>query len=59
MQKLNAEVNRILKLPDVAEQLSSRGLLPLGDSSEDLAASMKAAHAHWGKVIAQIGLKPE
>lgn len=59
VRKLNAEINRVLKLPEVSKQLTSNGLFPVGGSSQQLAASLKAANAHWGKLIKQIGLKPE
>lgn len=59
VQKLNAAVNRILREPEVSEQLNSLGLFPLGGSSEQFAARMRADHERWGKLIAEIGIKPE
>ena len=59
MQKLNAAVNTILREPDVSEQLNSLGLFPLGGSPEQFAARMRAGHERWGKLIAEIGAKPE
>ncbi len=58
VQRLNAEVNRILRDPQMVEQLVSRGLYPLGGSSEQFAVRMRADHEKWGKVIAEIGLTP-
>lgn len=57
--KLNAEVNRILKDPKVAEALAAGGLIPLGGSEQAFAARMRADYTHWGRLIAAIGLKPE
>src|ERR1051325_1641484 len=59
VQKLNAEVNRVLRIPQVAEQLSSNGLFPLGGSPEELARAMRTLHERWGKIVRAIGLKPE
>ncbi len=59
VQKINSEVNAVLKLPDVAESLSSRGLYPVGGTVEEFSASLKEANARWGRLIKQIGLKPE
>lgn len=59
VRKINAEVNRIIRLPEIAEQLSARGLFPVGGSAEQLGASVKKAREHWGGIIARIGLKPE
>lgn len=59
VQKLNDAVNRILRDPQVAQQLESRGLFPLGGSSEEFARRLKADYEKWGKIVAEIGLKAE
>lgn len=59
LQRLNAEVNRALKDPKVAEQLIAGGLQPIGGGSDELAARLRDDFARWGKLIAEIGLKPE
>lgn len=57
--RLNTEINRILSIPEVRERLISQGLVPVGGTPEHLAARMKSDYVKWGKVIRQIGLKPE
>ncbi len=59
VQKVNLEVNRILKTPEVAAQLTAQGLFPLGGSSEDFSERMKADYVRWGKVIQDIGMKAD
>ena len=59
LQKLNIEVNRILRDPQTVQQLESRGLFPLGGSAEQFAVRMKADFEKWGKIIADVGLKAE
>lgn len=59
VQKLNVDINKILRDPEVAEQLVSRGLFPLGGTSEQFAARMRADYQKWGKLIAEIGVKAE
>jgi tripartite-type tricarboxylate transporter receptor subunit TctC len=59
LQKLNTEVNRILRDSQTIQQLESRGLFPLGGSAERFALRMKADYEKWGKVIADVGLKAE
>ena len=59
VQKLNSEVNRILKQPEVAESLTSRGLFPVGGTVEEFSASLRETSARWGRLIRQIGLKLE
>jgi tripartite-type tricarboxylate transporter receptor subunit TctC len=57
--KLNAEINRILALPDVRERLASQGLFPIGGPAESLMARMKSDYEKWGAVIRRIDLKAE
>jgi tripartite-type tricarboxylate transporter receptor subunit TctC len=59
VQKLNAEVNRILRDPEIVSQLESRGLFPLGGSSDQFAARMKTDYEKWGRIIGEVGLKSE
>jgi tripartite-type tricarboxylate transporter receptor subunit TctC len=51
VDKLSTETARILKLPDVAERLSSLGAEPVGGTPEQFAAHIKAEIAKWAKVI--------
>ena len=57
--KLNAEINRILSIPEVYERLISQELVPVGGSPEQLGSRMKSDYVMWGKIIQQIGLKAE
>jgi tripartite-type tricarboxylate transporter receptor subunit TctC len=57
--KLNAELNRLVKLPDVRERMQSLGLNPEGGTSEAFAAFVKADIARWAKVIRDTGLRVE
>ncbi len=49
--KLNAEVNAILKSPDVIETLARQGLQPTGGTPQDLAELTASDLARWAKVI--------
>ena len=50
INKLNAEINRILKMPDVAEKLEALGAIIVGSTPEEFAAYLKAEIDKWGKV---------
>jgi len=54
--KLNAEVNRILAMPDTVEALANLGMLPLVMSPEEFAARMKADTARYAQVIKTAGI---
>jgi tripartite-type tricarboxylate transporter receptor subunit TctC len=51
IKRLNAETVRILKLPDIAEQLASQGADPIGNSPQELSRFIKAEIDRWTKVI--------
>jgi tripartite-type tricarboxylate transporter receptor subunit TctC len=57
--KLNAELRRILALPDVKERLAAQGTETRAGTPESLAAFMRAEIARWARVIKQVGLKIE
>jgi tripartite-type tricarboxylate transporter receptor subunit TctC len=59
VRKLNAEVNRILRQPALEERLVSLGLFPLGGSPEQFAARIRADYERWGRLIGELGVKPE
>ena len=59
VQKVNAEVVRILKLPDVISLLDSQGTTPVGDSPKELARWLADERARWAKVIKESGFKLE
>ena len=49
--KLNAELNAILKLPDIADTLGKQGLTPTGGTPEQLAGLTSSDLERWAKVI--------
>lgn len=57
--KLNAELDRLLKLPEVRERMQTLGLNPAGGTPEAFAAFVKADIARWAKVIKDSGVRAE
>ena len=51
VKKLNTEINRILKLPEVGVRLTSLGTEPVGGTSEEFANRIKVDTAKWRKLI--------
>jgi len=59
VERLNAEVQRILALPDVQQRLAAQGTEVRAGTPGALAAFMRAEIARWAKVVRQVGLKIE
>ena len=55
--RLNAEINRIMALPDVKERLSKDGVDPGGSTPEQLNAIVQNEKKMWSKVIKQANIK--
>jgi tripartite-type tricarboxylate transporter receptor subunit TctC len=59
VRKLNAEVDAILKLPDVTELLEKQGLEPVGGPPARLAEMIRSEQARWQKVVNTAGIKAD
>jgi tripartite-type tricarboxylate transporter receptor subunit TctC len=59
IDKLNAEVLRIFKLPDVAERLKTLGLDPVLSSADELGKYQASEIVKWTKVVKDSGAKAE
>ncbi|MDB5865550.1 MAG: hypothetical protein JWO70_3356 [Betaproteobacteria bacterium] len=59
LAKLNAEIARILQLPDVKQILESQGTTPIANSPEDSHNWFASERQRWGKVIKDSGFRLE
>ncbi len=59
VSKLNAEINKILLLPEVRERLAASALEPGGGDPEQLAAVIKADLARWPAIVKKANVKVE
>lgn len=57
--KLNAEVNRILKLPDVKQRLDLMGAEHMSMSARDAHQLLQREYERWGKIIRESGIKAD
>jgi tripartite-type tricarboxylate transporter receptor subunit TctC len=55
--RLNAEVNKILKMPEVREKIRAEGGDILGGTPAEFASMIKTEHVRWGKVVKESGAK--
>jgi len=57
IERLNVEINRALKLADVAQNLSTQGLDPWPSTPEEFGARLKADYEKYGLLIKLTGAK--
>lgn len=59
VEKLNRELNRVIKLPDMQERMVGLGLEPAGGSAEQFASFVREDIARWAKVIKDANVRAE
>jgi tripartite-type tricarboxylate transporter receptor subunit TctC len=57
--KLNAEMNRILKLPDVKQRLDLMGAEHMSLSAREAHQLLQREYERWGKIIRESGIKAD
>jgi tripartite-type tricarboxylate transporter receptor subunit TctC len=59
LDKLNAEMIKIINEPDVKERLAALAFTPVGDTRAQFDAFMKSEIAKWGKAVKDSGAKAD
>lgn len=57
LAKLNAEVTRIIKAPEMQKKLAAQGVLPIASTTEEFVAVMKTEQDKWAQVIKAANIK--
>jgi tripartite-type tricarboxylate transporter receptor subunit TctC len=57
--RLNAEINKALALPDVAQQMAVEGALPMPGTPQAFAALIQRELPRWAEVVKAGNVKPE
>jgi tripartite-type tricarboxylate transporter receptor subunit TctC len=57
ISKLNADVNALLKQPEIRELLVKQGLIPAGGTPDRFGDLVKRELARWSRVVATAGIK--
>jgi tripartite-type tricarboxylate transporter receptor subunit TctC len=59
LDKLNAEIVRIINTPEMKERLATLAFTPVGDTREQFARFIKSEIAKWGRAVRESGAKAE
>jgi tripartite-type tricarboxylate transporter receptor subunit TctC len=57
VERLNAEMNKILKLKEMDERMQGDGVSPAGGTPEQLSAQVRKEIDQWRQVVARAGIK--
>jgi tripartite-type tricarboxylate transporter receptor subunit TctC len=57
--RLNAEINRAMREPEVSDKLVNAGLIIVGESPEFFGDLVKSDYAKYGKLVKDIGFVPQ
>ncbi|WP_428851156.1 Bug family tripartite tricarboxylate transporter substrate binding protein [Imbroritus primus] len=55
--KIQADVGKVLAMPEIREKLQAVGTEPMGSTPEQLAALMHKEHARYGEIIRKAGIR--
>ena len=56
---MNAEVQRVMRLPEITRRMEVEGERAMPGTPEDFGAFVRAEVDKWGKLIREAGLKAE
>jgi tripartite-type tricarboxylate transporter receptor subunit TctC len=57
VERLNAEVNKMLQIPETTKQLETDGVAPAGGNAQRFGEQIKKEIALWKDVVAKTGVK--
>jgi tripartite-type tricarboxylate transporter receptor subunit TctC len=59
LDRLNAELNRIVRLPDVIDKLKQQGVTPTGSTQQEFAQLISTEIKNWTEVVREANIKVE
>src|SRR6266700_1240654 len=59
IERLNAEIRRIMQTPDLRARLDNEGAIPAAGSPEEFAAFIASEIARWGAVLKRAGIEAQ
>jgi tripartite-type tricarboxylate transporter receptor subunit TctC len=59
VERLNQDIQRVLKLPDVRERMLAEGTLPTGGTPAQFGELVRGEVEKWRRIIQQAAIVPE
>ena len=59
IDRLNQEIVRAIRMPDIKDKMNSEGQMVVGSSPAEFGAHIKLETEKWAKIIKEMGIKPE
>ena len=59
INRLQSEIAKVLKLPDVSERLMRDGIEPIGSTPEQFQAFIEREKIKWSKVVKESGARAD
>jgi len=59
VNRLHAEIAKVLALPEIKEKMQAIGTDPVASTPEEFAQFLKAESLQWGKVVREANIKPD
>ena len=57
LERLSAEVNKVINAPEVKDNWSKQGAVPMGMTPDQFGAFLKEDVAKWAKLVKETGMK--
>jgi tripartite-type tricarboxylate transporter receptor subunit TctC len=59
VERLNAELVKVLRTREAREWFEAQGAIAVGDAPDEFAAFIRAEHARWGVVVREAGIRAD
>lgn len=59
VQRMNQELNALLKSPETQERIGSLGMHPIGGTPQELAKALENDYRKWGAAVERADIKPQ
>jgi tripartite-type tricarboxylate transporter receptor subunit TctC len=59
IEKISQDVMRVVRMPDVTARLNEQTLVPVGDTPESFATTLRQDMALWARIVSEAGVKPQ